>query len=393
MFADKLEHMRAAGEAISARRQRQLHAFHPEYARAVREVADTAPALEDLAETFPALLFALATQYGDPIARLDARSIVIDGGPLRDAADRLGLPYWLRRLPPEAFQKPIGRLPNDPAFAMRIANALPRQPRTAARWLHSVSLADSTNGADYALWFGQHAGAVNAAMSEERQLLMAAWAWFSRMPQTDAAQLLRIPWTPHIGVKRALEEFNIWVQRMALADWLACGAIKPWILDGAAHGHDFSTLCTIEAFLETSSALDNCLDRYADRMRLGDTTVVAIRKNGKLIGCIEVGRHDVEPTMPIVVQVRGPRNRSVQPDVWQAAYAWIGRAPIEPLAQNRLTAARSERQKTRRRLWKPYFTFLEAMAGNEYYVTRLRRLISDSGPRHSRTRTARRLRS
>ncbi len=393
MFADKLQHLRASTESLVARRQRQLHAFTPEFARAVRDVANTAPALEDLAETFPALLFALATHYGEPAARIAACDIVIAGGTLKAAADRLCLPYWLRRLPPDAFQRPIGQLPDDPTFSLRIVNALPRQPGTAARWLQSISLANTANGSEYSFWFAQHARAVNTAMSEERQLLMAAWAWFSSNPQCEAARLLRVPWTPQVGAKRALEEFNVWVQRIALADWLAHGAIKPWILDGSALGFRFVTLRSVDDFIETSDTLDNCLDRYADRMRLGDTTVAAISKNSKLIGCIEIGRHDVEPTMPIVVQVRGPRNRSVTPDVWQAAYAWIGQTPIEPLTQNRLTATTSERQKTRRRLWQPYFAFLDGVPGAEHYAARLRRLISDNGPRHSRTRLRRPLRS
>jgi hypothetical protein len=390
MFADKQLQVRSSAEASAARREHQLHAFTPEFSRAVHDVAKSAPSLEDLAETFPALLFALATHYGDPDARVKARDIIIAGGALREAADCIGLPIWLRRLPPEAFQKPLGHLPDDPTFSLRIANALPIQPASAARWLQSVSMANCACGPEYALWLGQHARAVNAAMNEERQLLMAAWAWFSHRPQTTAARLIRRPWTAQIGVKRATEEFNVWIQRVALADWMAGDTIEPWLPDGAALGYTFATLATADAFIKASLALDNCLDQYADRMCLGDSSIIAISKNDKLVACVEIGRHDEEQTMPVVVQVRGPRNRSATPEIWQAAYAWIGQNPIEPLTKTRLTATKTDRQRARRQLWQPYLAFLDSMPGAERDSIRMRRLISDNKPRHNRARSPRR---
>ena len=135
-------------------------------------------ALEDLADSFPALLFALATGYARRASASARSSWSAAGAPLREAADALGVAWWLRKLPPQAFTAPLPALPTDPDFAFRIAEPHPARDRLAPIWLARVGHAhEACGGADYALWLARQADLV--APPEELFILMAAWAWFS----------------------------------------------------------------------------------------------------------------------------------------------------------------------------------------------------------------------
>jgi len=72
----------------------------------------------DLASSFPALLFSLAV----PRPGLDpapALARVIAGLSLAEAAAAADVPMWTRKLPPEAFARPIAKLPDGELFRRR----------------------------------------------------------------------------------------------------------------------------------------------------------------------------------------------------------------------------------------------------------------------------------
>ena len=62
--------------------------------------------------------------------------------------------------------------------------------------------------------------------------------------------------------------------------------------------------------------------------------------------------------MPTIVQLRAPRNRRAPPEVWQAAFAWIGSQRLEPLSPQRHAPKAVKRSEARRQLWSPYLAFL-----------------------------------
>src|SRR5262245_56846702 len=125
-FAPRAEPPQASG---ASRRQQRIESFHPSYRGLIGDLAASSAALEDLADSFPALLFALATGYAAACQRQRALELVGAGAPLRAAADTLGLAWWLRMLPPQAFVAPLPSLPADPEFGFRIANFIPSEPR------------------------------------------------------------------------------------------------------------------------------------------------------------------------------------------------------------------------------------------------------------------------
>src|SRR5262245_63869628 len=111
-------------ESAEARRQRRLDTFHPFYRRLVRDFSNRASEIEDLAESFPALLFALSTGYGSTARRDRSLALVCSGAPLRQAADALGLPWWLRKLPPQAFVEPLPSFPAGEDYGLRISSLI-----------------------------------------------------------------------------------------------------------------------------------------------------------------------------------------------------------------------------------------------------------------------------
>jgi hypothetical protein len=348
-------------ETADARRQRRLEAFHPCCRRYVAELTCCCAEIEDLADTFPALLFALVSRYGTVEKRERAFALVAAGAPLREAADALGLAWWLRKLPAHAFSDPLPAFPLDRDFCLHISNLIPRDERLLTVWLARVSHAYEAGDLAYALWIArQHE---LAAPPEELFTFLAAWAWFSGRPGLLGHRLLRRPWTPEMSFKRAREELAVWRQRLRLIECLGPGIESPWLADGTASGFDFVALRTVEDFIAESEALENCLDQYADQLHSGLTAVFSIRKGARRVACVEIGLHDEEASMPNIVQLRGARNRRAPPEIWQATYGWLGSQRLAPLSPLRHAPKPMQRIEARRQLWSPY---LEVMEGTRH---------------------------
>ena len=59
-------------EDPGSRRTRRMQAFSADYRHGINELTACSAALEDLADAFPAMLFALATGYADAASRMKA---------------------------------------------------------------------------------------------------------------------------------------------------------------------------------------------------------------------------------------------------------------------------------------------------------------------------------
>lgn len=356
MSAVKPRREQAFHSQSQVRREQRLEAFHPDYRRFVRELTSCAAALEDLADSFPGLLFALATNYGTAAQRELAFDLVCDGAPLRECCDALGLPWWLRKLPPQAFAVPLPAFPADSEFAFRISSLVPHEAAFSRAWLTHVTYACTAGGPAYALWIARQ----NDLGEEVDDMfrIMAAWAWFSQQPELPGHRLLRKPWSAEMSFKRAREELAAWRQRLRLIECLGPGIESPWLADGMGLDFQFVALRTVDDFIAESDALDNCLDQYADQLNTGQTAVFSIRKAGRRVACVEIGLHDEEATMPTIVQLRAARNRRAPPDIWRATFAWLGSQPLEPLAPERHVPKPMRRVEARRKLWGPYMAHL-----------------------------------
>jgi len=367
----------------STRGRMTVDAFAAAYRPLILALTSRAPQLADLADSFPALLFALVSGYGTDAARERACALVRQGAPLREAADAVGLAWWLRKLPAGAFVAPLPALPVDVEFSLRISSLVPRNEALAPSWLARVCQGFEAAGADYALWIGRLPDLRDP--SEDFFALLAAWAWFSGKPGLLGHRLLRKPWTREMGFKRAREELAAWRQRLHLMDCLGAGIETPWLADGTASGFEFVALRTVDDFICESQALENCLDQYADHLKAGLSAVFSIRKGTRHVACVEIGLHREEATMPTVVQLRAARNRRAPPEVWQATFAWLGGQRLEPLAPARHAPKPAQRSKARRQLWKPYLEHLSGTGHEQAFRDALRN--SFNPPRQQRRRT------
>jgi hypothetical protein len=130
------------------------------------------------------------------------------------------------------------------------------------------------------------------------------------------------------------------------------------VREGHAMGYDFVALRTAEEFIREAGVMDNCLDQFADRLEQGSSRVFSIRKNGRSLADLEIGAHDEEPSMPAVRQLRGPRNRRARPQLWQAAYAWLGAQDVRAhLPSPERTGACTRAAPLA--FWQPYLDALE----------------------------------
>lgn len=335
------------------RRGGNLGRFTSRHRPEIEAQAALSPRFAELSVTFPALLFALSTGYADAELRDIARHTIRCGAPLRSAADAIGLPWWLRRLPPECFEEPLAEIPDGRAFGCRVANLVPDDPVEAARWFARVTTAFQCAGEEYALWIARQRRFPAGVVGGISESLLAAWAWHCLHPDTPGAGVVRCPWSDTMSLKRALEEAKAWSLRLDLAVAIGAGIEDSWFPAGTFGNFEFVPLVRLDDFLSESLAMNNCLDQFADQVRLGQTRVFSIRKGGRPVADVEIGAHDDDCAVPRIVQLRGPRNRRAGPEIWQAALAWLACQTFRPLPRAMETTDRQRRQQLIRAIWRP----------------------------------------
>lgn len=339
-----------------AHNRRRLLRFHPVWRRRIARLAARGTPVADLADSFPALLFALASGFATSAQRKRTLAYIEAGHSLRAAAQALELPFWLRRMPAGAFTRPLPDIPGDAEFAVTVSSRLPARSEDATIWFDRILFALTVVGRDFAVWLAVSGRlAPHPAMNEDFQWLIA-WAWYSTHPETRGAKLLRGPWSATLTWKKAVDEIAIWRKRIDLAATLGPGIRDPWFADGHALGLDITALRTVQHFLDESIVMENCLDQYARHLTLGNVRVFSVRRRGRSVANLELALRPDDATMPGIVQLRGPRNRRVSTQVWQAVHAWLGSQPFRALASEPANGACAEA--TLRALWRPYLETL-----------------------------------
>jgi hypothetical protein len=341
-----------------ARRRRRLSAFSRTWRRPIAALTARAARIEDLADSFPGLLFALVTRYGDNLQRRKAVACIESGLPLKSAADALGLPMWLRRLPAEAFATPLPAMPTDAEFALAVTSRIPLRAEEVTAWFDRVVYALRVVGRDFAIWVAKAPRILPLSTSDEDFRWITAWAWYSMQPATQGYQLLRRPWSPALSWKKSRDEVVIWRKRIDLAATLGRGIRDPWFADGHALGFRIVALRTVGDFVAESAAMENCLDQYAARLTYGRIRVFSVRRNETSVASLELSLRSDDATSPAITQLRGPRNRRVPTQIWQAVHAWLGGQPFKALSGQPSDPASA--RETLRSLWLPYLETLEA---------------------------------
>ncbi|MFN3623809.1 MAG: hypothetical protein ACK4TP_07070 [Hyphomicrobium sp.] len=292
--------------------------------REVRRLMRSSPRLADLAIVFPGAMYTLATRRGSQEMRDAAMTLIEDGAPLKSVARTLGLALWLRRLPPEAFQKAVASVPSSENFTRRIATRLPAVPSHSALWLDSVAFAAKACNEDFALWLADQPIFSEPGKPEQMFGVLAAYAWHSRAPHTRAHSLIVVPWRPEIAFDTALCAAKSWLNRMRLTLQLGPGVLTdPWLSGGQVRGYTFVPLLDRTEILAEARAMQNCADQYAERLADDRCRLFSIRREREHVATLEIGPHSREAGMLAITQLKGRHNMAAPLDVWQAAYAWL----------------------------------------------------------------------
>jgi hypothetical protein len=299
--------------------------FAIEQRREVRRLLRLSSRMVDLAQIFPGALHALADGEMSPERRRCGMELVLSGAQLKEVAHTLGVPMWLRKLPPEAFCGSIPALPQSEVFARRIVNCLPQNRGQSAYWLKSVAFAAEAAHEEFAIWLA--AQQVPAGDGEPRRsfAVLAAHAWFSLQAPTPGQSLILVPWRPEISFETALCAAKSWLNRIRLSLQLRPGVITDaWLVPGEHKGLDFQPLTTAEHLLEEARAMHNCADQYVDRIARDRSRLWSVRRrNGQRVATLEIAQHVREAGVLDIVQLKARHNLPAPVEVWQAAHAWM----------------------------------------------------------------------
>lgn len=311
--------------------------------------------IADLAISFPALLFALAV----PRPGLDpapALARVIDGRPLAEVAMAADVPMWLRKLPPEAFARPIPKLPDGDLFRRQIANHLPRSPKSAPVWLEVVAVVAELATAPAAVWIARELVRDARRVNPARLRLVSLWSWFSARAGTFGRELIDRPWTPDMRMDQALEAAHDWRMMVALHLNLGPEPIADmWLEPGRVAGYDFLPLRSAHAIAEEAVAMKNCLRSYGNNLAHNRSRLWSVRREGERVATLKVAC-DFRDPLPMIVELNGAANADVPRELWWAARRWLNMHDLSRIDTGRRKWGTAPLDRSIwRSLWRPYW--------------------------------------
>ena len=321
-------------------------AFDPNYKTSVRRLLYSSPRVADLARVFPAALHVIASRQAPQSRRKRALDLVEKGAQLKDVANALQLPLWMRRLPAGAFRGPLPPLASGDGFSRRIVNHLPRPGSDAAFWLRSVSFAQQAADDAFALWLAQQPLFRDDGDPQRLFGLLAAYSWFSAHEKTRANSLISVRWRPEIALETAVCSAKSWLNRLRLIMQLSEGVIAdPWLVPSEVDGFTFEPLMASASLLSEAHAMQNCADQYAERLARDKCRLFSVKRRGQRLATLEIGPHPREASVLAITQLKARHNLPASMEIWRAAYAWLAsqselRRPYGSAAPRAATARR-----------------------------------------------------
>ncbi|MCI4661081.1 MAG: PcfJ domain-containing protein [Neomegalonema sp.] len=320
---------------ISAPHLEQLRRYHRRLQSQLEATAQIHPALADLLSSFPAAIVMLALRAGPPATRGEAVFQARQGASLAQIAEALDLPYWTRRLPPEAFIAPIDLRRedrDDENFGRQLLPTKPASPRAIGLWLNWVHRARQFAGDEFALWLAKQPvfraprsplawGRLPATRALDA---LALYALASQIEEQGPDFPLPPPFTLRMGFGAACDNALDWIH--ALTQDLICEGVygcdfvqSPRMVDGIAFVplHSRADLCA------EARAMRNCLETYADRVRCGICRIVSLRKDGSSIATLELSAYNHDALDLAVHNLMGRQNSVVSAYVDSAVQRWL----------------------------------------------------------------------
>lgn len=336
--------------------EEQIKRFRRTYRRRLRKLANLAEPLADLVVSFPAAAFALVTEYGTVGQRHEAIKAVKQGLPLKRVAAALGLPFWMRKLPPEALVRHLpAKLPQDAEFGARLVGMVPMDVDKLGGWLAAVLEAHDACDASFALWVARYPESLPPAYEADAVRLLGVYAWYSEQTGTAAGKLMLQRWNDRVSMKGAVARLQSWWVRLRQDIFLGeNGVADPWLAGGSAAGYRIRPLLTMADLEAEAEAMSSCVMDYAWKMANGQCRLFSVRRGSARVATVEIGTHPLHAGIPVIAQLYGPDNEPAPDRVWAAVFTWLGKqgefdlpcpdetAPVPPV-------------QAWQRLWRPYW--------------------------------------
>jgi hypothetical protein len=343
--------MALACEPLDARIRR----FPRSYRRRVRKLVTGSRPLKDLLYSFPGAAFVLAAGNRSADARERAVQLVKAGEPLTAVAAALGVPFWLRRLPPEAFAAPFGHLPDEDDFGRRIVNQIPAAAALTPMWLQRVAFGAEAGDGAVALWLASNRILPGEARHGIPLLPVIAFAWFSRHQNAAAHRFIDRGWHRKMRFRAAVLETRFWLER-AIAEYCLERPSETggWHKMSSSGGYVFLPLRTAQELTEEGDRMRNCVASYAPRVAMGSCLIYSVRRGGTRVATLEIVPAGAPSWGARIAQLRGPENCDPADDVVRAARLWLskrGRYPVVVGGDFRHLPIRQDRWKA---IWQPF---------------------------------------
>jgi hypothetical protein len=318
---------RGAGGRSAQEIEVQVRRYAVRFRRPLRRLAEASPRFADLLFSFPAACAGVVTARISLDAAADAGRLVLTGAPLAEVAAALRLPLWLRRLPPEVFDRALpARIcarASDAEFAWHIVNLVPERKDTNG-WLHWVLTARAICGDEFAVWIaGQSIFGSRRPPPPNALLPLAIFVWFSHHPELAAARLLGARWAAKMGIDRAAYLTRRWLYRVLHDLCLALPASRRvWAQPRQVQGFEFVPLLTSDALADEGVRMRNCLATYTVNVIHGVCRLYSVRCGGASIATMDV-RNVPGSGLPAIAQLLAPGNTRAPSEVHEAARAWL----------------------------------------------------------------------
>jgi hypothetical protein len=345
----------ANGGARLVALETQIKRFDRSYRRRLRKFTRTSSRHGDLLFTCPAAAFAMVSGRGAVDQRGHAARLVRDGASLAAIMTKLELPAWLRRLPPEAFTRPIGNVATGEAFGRKIAGRIPEDARVAADWLLAIEVALAAADDDFAYWLAGQPMFAEPFQGEAPVRPLAIYAWFSRQADVRGRRLMEKPWTKQIKYAAAIRQMCAWYDRvfedLTRSD-LTRGPGR-YSRRQRASAYVMVPLRSAAQLNEEGGIMNNCVGSYAGMVAARECLIYSVRRGSKRVATLEVRAHG---GVPRIWQLEAPGNTAADPVIWRAVDEWLAEQDHLFIA-NPANVARLSIDATRwKAIWLPYIT-------------------------------------
>ena len=336
----------------------QIKRYHRSSRRRLRKLVRQSSRLGDLTFTFPAAAFALVSGHGSPDQRGEAVRMVLDGRSLQDIAGVLGLAGWTRRLPPEAFRRPLAKLPDDQRFARKVIGRIPAEPAATAAWLQAIETGTEVADEDFALWLAGLRIYGRPDLFEIPVRPLGIYAWFSRQEDVRGRRLMDKPWHAKLRYAAAVQQMQSWFDRV-VADLTRTDQKRGpgrYSQRRRGHGYTFVPLVTAEDLREEGRIMNNCVGGYAGMVANRECAVFSIRRGAFRAATLELRWDRYGNHGPWIAQIEAADNTAAPEAVVEAARQWVSEQD-EFVHASGLRGGRLSMDATRwKALWLPYVT-------------------------------------